>query len=216
MISEILCGEDYFVEGCSRGAGPIADDGYQHTQLDIGDAGKVKDWIQSVQRRHGRIDVAVNNAGIYCSAPVLLTTPETAEEVMRVNFLGAVNVCREAARVMMQNKYGRLINISSIAATLKDERTAVYTASKSAVSAFSQVVAKELAPFGITCNVIELSIFESRITEEMSQKVRDSVVERLTVKRYAEPRDFRNALRYLTGPDSGYVSGQVLKLGFSG
>ena len=215
-ISEIFLGENYSVEGCSRGSGTIAEDDYHHTELDIGNAENVKDWIQAVQRRHGRIDVAVNNAGMYRAAPLLVTTPATAEELMRVNLLGTFNVCREAARVMMQNEYGRLINISSIAVTLKDESTALYTASKSAVSSLSQVIARELAPFGITCNVIELSIFESQITGKMPQELRNRVVERLTVKRYAEQRDIRNALHYLTGPDSDYVSGQVLKLGFSG
>ena len=214
-ICDILLADGYFVEGCSRSPGVIPDNAYCHTQLDIGNAEGVKDWIQSVQRRHGRIDVVVNNAGIYRAAPVLIMSPEIAEEVMRVNFLGTFYVCREAARAMKRNRYGRIINISSIAVTLKDESTAVYTASKSAVTSFSQVLARELAPFGITCNVIELSIFQSQITENLPQNVRNRVVDRLTVKRYAKQSDIRNALHYVTGADSDYVSGQVLKLGFS-
>ena len=144
----------------------------------------------------------------------LLTSTALVESTVRTNFVGTFSVCREASKVMLKHKFGRIINISSIAVGLHMEGASVYAASKSATVEFSKVLAKELGPTGITCNVVALSLVETDMTAGLSEEAIERYKEGLAIKRWAAMEDVCNVISFFASPASSYVTGQVINLGF--
>jgi len=128
--------------------------------------------------------------------------------------MGTFSVSREAAKVMIKRKYGRIINISSIAAGLHMKGSSAYAASKSAIVEFSKILAKELGPSGITCNVVTLPIVETGMSAKLSKEAVEQCEQNLVMKRWATLDDVCNVVSFLASPDSSLVTGQVIDLGF--
>ena len=214
-ISSYLLGRGFKVFGCSRGPSTMDEKDYEHTQLDVGCQKQVSEWVSGVSRAEGRIDVLVNSAGMMpASTLALATTSDVVEETIKTNFLGTFSVCREAATVMLRKRTGRIINLSTIATGLHLEGASAYIASKSAVVAFSKVLAKELAPAGITVNVIAVSLMETEMSATLDEQQRERYREHFAIKRWATIDDVCNAVSFFASPDSGYVTGQVMHLGY--
>lgn len=203
----------YRVVGCSRDDADWSLDGYEHIRADVGAEPDVLRLLAHVGSRYGRLDVAVNNAGIASMNHVLLMPGATAESIMRVNFLGTFLVARESAKLMRRAGQGRIVNLSSVAAPLGLEGEAVYAASKSAVETLTRVLAFELAPFGITVNAVGLPPIATDLIAGVPEDKIHAVVQRLAIKRLGELQDVSNAVEFLIKPESGYVTGQVLFLG---
>jgi 3-oxoacyl-[acyl-carrier protein] reductase len=201
------------VEGCSREAPGWALDGYHHHELDVVDEVRVRAMVQSIGERHGRLDILVNNAGIASMNHPLLMPVATVRRILDTNVTGTFLVCREAVRLMRRNTYGRIVNMGSVAAQLRIEGEGLYAASKSAVLTFSQVFAREIAPFGITCNVVSPTPIETDLIKSVPRDKIDRLVQSLAVKRLGTYEDITNVVDFFTSPQSGYVTGQVIYLG---
>ncbi len=213
-ITEHLLTQGYRVAGCSRSPSPLEKERYEHAIVDVGDAGQVRQWVRAVARSCGRIDVVVNNAGVGPAALALATSNDLVESTLRTNFLGTFAVCRESAKVMLKQKSGRIINISTMATAIHMEGASAYAASKSAVEEFSKVLAKELAPLGITCNVIAPSLVESEMVATLSEEAIQRYEQSLAIKRWTTIEDICNVISFFSSPASSYVTGQVIRLGF--
>jgi 3-oxoacyl-[acyl-carrier protein] reductase len=206
--------EGCLVEGCSRGESTLKDDSYHHTQLDVSDESQVYSWIRDIKRRHKRINVVINNAGYAPAAiPALRTSGEILEQVIRTNLMGSYLVSREAALVMIPKRFGRIINISSMAVGLHEEGTSAYSASKSAIVEFTRIMAKELAPLGITCNVIAPSMIETEQVKSLGEKVIARALNKLTIKRTVTMEEICYVLDFLGSPRAGIITGQVIHMG---
>src|SRR6185369_2521409 len=129
------------------GNSSLQHENYRHFSVDVSDETKVKEMFADITRDYGRLDVLVNNAGIASMNHILLTAVETARSILETNFIGTFLLCREAAKVMRKRRFGRIVNLATVAVPLKLEGEAVYAASKAAVLTFTQVAAKELASF---------------------------------------------------------------------
>ncbi|MDA2933357.1 SDR family oxidoreductase [Acidobacteria bacterium AH-259-D05] len=213
-IAEQFLSQGYRVIGCSRGPSTLKREGYEHAIVDVGRDEQVQQWISTVARSYGRIDVVINNAGSHLVAFALVTSTDLVESTLRTNFLGTFAVCRESAKVMLKRKFGRIINISSIAVGLHMKGTSAYAASKSAIVEFSKVLAEELGPVGITCNVVALCLLETHMTASLSKEAIEYCEQRLAIKRWATIEDVCNVIFFLASPASSYVTGQVIHLGF--
>lgn len=201
------------VEGCSRGAAPEELPGYTHQQVDVTDETAVAAMMRAVGRRHGRLDILVNNAGA-ASMNLALTTPgSTAERLMKTNFLGPFLVAREGARLMLRRRYGRIINLSTVAVPLELEGESVYAASKSALVTFTRVLAKELAPFGITCNLVGPGPIPTNLIAGVPAPKLQELLDRLPLGRFSTVADVANAIDFFAKPESAAITGQVLYLG---
>jgi len=201
------------VIGCSRQSIQLDLPNYKHFALDVTDETAVRQMIQAVGKQHGQLDILINNAGTASMNHVLLMPTETARKVLEVNMLGVFVLCREAARLMQKNRYGRIINIGSVAVQLKIEGEAMYAASKSAVVSFTEIVAKELAPFGITCNVVSLSPVQTDLIRGVPEEKIGKILDRLVIKRLASFEDITNVVDFFASRASGFVTGQTLCLG---
>ena len=213
-IAEHFLGQGYRVFGCSRGPSSLIQERYEHSAVDIGDDEQVRQWITSIARKSGRIDVVINNAGVSGAALALMTPAKLVENTIRTNFMGTFAVSREAAKVMIKRKYGRIINISSIATVVHMRGSAAYAASKSATVEFTKILAKELGPSGITCNVLALPLVDVGMSEGISQEAIEQYEQNLVIKRWATLDDICNVVAFLASPESGLVTGQEINLGF--
>jgi len=201
------------VEGCSRQPPDWEAEGYTHHLVDVADEGSVKAMMSSIQRRWGRLDIVINNAGVASMNHTMLTPVETLEKIMATNFRGTFLVCREAAKLMTRRRYGRIVNLSTVAVPLRLAGEAIYAASKSAVVTFTQVLARELAEFGITCNAVGPSPIDTDLTRSVPANKIDDVVASLAIKRLARFEDIANVVDFFVRPESDYITGQVIYLG---
>lgn len=213
-IAEHMLNLGYIVAGCSRGPSTVESENYVHAELDITEEAEVRNWVLEISQSYGRIDLVVNNAGIGTSSLVLGTSTESARSAVETNFLGAFSVCREASKAMLTKHSGRLINISSIAIGLHMKGAASYASSKAALVEFSKILAKELGPTGITCNVIAVSLVESDMSANLTDDACAYYSQNLAFDRWATIDDIANAVSFFASPESGYITGQVLNLGF--
>jgi 3-oxoacyl-[acyl-carrier protein] reductase len=213
-MAEYFVGKGYRVAGCSRGPAALEIEGYQHAEVDVGDEEQVRDWIRSIKKAYQHIDVLVCNAGIPPSATALALTPgQHLNQVLRTNLAGTFYACREVAKAMMLQKRGRIITISSITADLHEEGTSVYSASKSAVTEMTKVLAKELAPMGITCNVVAPSLTTTDAVEGLGEVVAARFLSKQTFKRVITIDEICNVVSFFAAPASGCITGQVVHMG---
>lgn len=201
------------VEGCSREMPDWELDGYRHNQVDVLDEVQVRNVMQSIATRYGRLDVVVNNAGVASMNHSLLMPVATADRILETNVTGVFLVSREAARLMKRRRYGRIVNIGSVAAQLRIEGEAMYAASKSAMLTFTQIFAREVASFGITCNVVAPTPVETDLIRSVPKDKIDRLVDSLAIKRLGTFDDVANAVDFFASPKSDYITGQVLYLG---
>ena len=212
-LAEHFVRQGALVEGCSRTMPEWELEHYRHHSLDVADEAQVKALFSSIRKRHGRLDILINNAGVASMNHILLTPVATVERIMATNFRGAFLMCREAAKLMRRRRYGRIVNISSIAVPMHLEGESIYAASKSAVVTFSRILARELADSGITCNVVGPTPIETDLIRGVPREKIDSIVERLAIKRLGRFEDVANVIDFFVKPESDYITGQVIYLG---
>lgn len=213
FLAEHFVQSGALVEGCSRTAPDWELEGYSHHQVDVTDEAQVKSMVSAIQRRHGRLDIAINNAGIASMNHSLLTPGSTVDRIMSTNIRGTFLVSREAAKVMQRRKYGRIINLSTVAVPLRLEGEALYAASKSAVETFTRVLARELGTFGITVNAIGPTPIETDLIRNVPPDKIQKIVDALAIKRLGRFEDVANVIDFFVRPESEYITGQVLYLG---
>jgi len=212
-LAERYLGRGHRVEGCSRGEVDWEAPGYRHHQIDICDEKQVKSMVAEIRRTHDRLDVAINNAGIASLNHILLTPSSAVEKILAVNFRGTFLVCRESAKIMKRTGFGRIVNFGSVAVPLYLEGEAVYAASKSAVLTLTRIMAREVASFGITCNVVAPSPIDTDLIRGVPPEKIDALIDRLAVKRRATFEDVANVVDFFINPASSNVTGQVIYLG---
>jgi 3-oxoacyl-[acyl-carrier protein] reductase len=203
----------YHVCGCSRRSVASKNDNYQHFSLDITDEKSVKQMFSEITKEYGRLDVLINNAGIASMNHILLTPTEVARNIIETNFIGTFLCTREAAKLMKRHGSGRIINFTTVATALKLEGEAVYAASKAAVITFTQIVAKELASFGVTVNAIGPTPIQTDLIKSVPREKIDKLLESQAIKRMGEFSDVSNVIDFFIRPESDFITGQVIFLG---
>jgi 3-oxoacyl-[acyl-carrier protein] reductase len=212
-LAEHYLARGFSVVGCSRKESDLRNDRYTHYRLDVADETAIKNMFADIATKNGRLDVLINNAGIASMNHVLLTSVDKAREILETNFIGTFLMCREAARLMKKNQFGRIVNLASVATPLKLEGEAVYAASKAAVISFTQVVAKELGSFGITVNAVGPTPIDTDLIKSVPQEKLDQLVRLQAIKRRGTFADVTNLIDFLIRPESDFITGQVIFLG---
>lgn len=212
-LAEHYLDQGYAVVGCSRKLSDLRHDYYTHFCVDVSQEPDVKMMFTDIARIHGRLDVLINNAGVASMNHVLLTSTAKAREIFETNFIGTFLMCREAARLMKKNQFGRIVNMASVATPLKLEGEAVYAASKAAVISFTQVIAKELASFGITVNAVGPTPIDTDLIKSVPKEKLDQLINLQAIKRRGTFNDVANLVDFLIRPESEFITGQVIFLG---
>ncbi|HOJ04279.1 MAG TPA: SDR family oxidoreductase [Bacteroidota bacterium] len=201
------------VYGISRTASEIADSNYQHYEASVDDEEKVHSAIRAIKRKSGRLDVLINNAGVASMNHSLLTTTDTLKQIFSTNVYGTFICSREAAKLMIRAKYGRIINITTFAVPFKLEGEAVYAASKAAVDSLTHIMAREYAEWNITVNAIAPPAVKTNLIAGVDEKKLKKLLERQAIHKYGVPEDVINTIDFLIRPSSGMVTGQTIYLG---
>ncbi len=213
FLAERYLEQGWTVVGCARGASELDDRGYSHFELDVADEAAVTRMIRSVGRTHGRLDALLNNAGIASMNHAMLTPGSTMQRVFATNVYGTFYFCREAAKLMARQKSGRIVNFATVATPLKLEGEAVYAASKAAVVSLTEVLARELAPFGITVNAVGPTPVPTDLVGSVPQEKMDALIARQAIPRYGTMQDVLNACDFYLRDESDFITGQTLYLG---
>lgn len=212
-LAEHLVRAGYRVVGCSRKEADWTLEGYEHVVADVTVESDVIRLVEGIRTRHGRLSVLVNNAGVASMNSLLLTPGETIDRIVRTNFIGTVLAAREAAKVMLKARFGRIVNLTTVAVPLALEGEAVYAASKSAVETFTKILARELGPSGITVNAVGPPPVDTDLIRGVPPEKLDALVARLSTRRRATPDEVARVVDFFIASENGGVTGQVVYLG---
>ncbi|BBO76418.1 beta-ketoacyl-ACP reductase [Desulfosarcina widdelii] len=179
-------------------------------QVDVASESAVTDHLSTVLKEAGRIDVLVNNAGITRDGLLVRMKAADWDAVMDVNLKGAFNCMKAAAKAMMKQRYGRIVNISSVVGASGNPGQANYVAAKAGIIGLSKAVARELASRNITVNVVAPGYVDTDMTGDLSDKAKDAMIAQIPMGRIGTPEEIAGAVAFLVSPAADYITGQVI------
>jgi len=182
------------------------------TRGDVRNSDDVKAMIAAGVEAFGRVDILVNNAGITNDKPMALMSEEDWDIVLDINLKGAFLCTKFATKQMIKQKYGRIVNIASVAGRYGNKGQANYSASKAGLIGLTMSTAKEFAPRGITCNAVTPGIIKSKMTDVLPEEVRNKYLENIPLGRFGTPEDVAGVVAFLASDDASYVTGQVIDI----
>ncbi len=166
--------------------------------------------VKAVKARFGSIDALVNNAGITKDGLMVRMTEAQFDAVINVNLKGSFNMLRHVGAVMMRQRSGRIVNISSVAGVYGNAGQINYSASKAGVIGMTKTVAKELGSRGVTCNAVAPGFVRTPMTDVLEDDYKAEILKQISLGRLGEPEDIANAVAFLVSDKASYITGQVL------
>lgn len=213
FLAQHFLNEGHIVVGCSRSDSDFKHDNYHHFCADVASEQDAKPIFKFIRREFGRLDNLLNNAGIAAMNHTMLTPMSVVDDILNTNVKGTFLFAREAARIMQKNKYGRIVNFSTVATPLQLEGEAIYAASKAAVVSLTQVMAREVAPFGITINSVGPTPVATDLVAGVPKEKMEALINRQAIVRYGTMEDVLNVIQFFIRRESGFITAQNIYLG---
>ncbi len=180
--------------------------------FNVSDFSKVQGEIKKISEEYGGFHILVNNAGITRDGLLLRMKEEDWDEVLSVNLKGVFNCTRAAARIMLKQRYGRIINITSMVGEMGNLGQTNYSASKAGIIGFTKSTSKELGSRGITVNAVSPGFIETDITKGLPENIKKSYIEHIPLGRFGKPEDVAKVVAFLASEDASYITGEILKV----
>lgn len=181
-------------------------------QTDTGNFTEAETLIKLANETFGGVHVLVNNAGITKDGLIARMKEDDFDSVIETNLKGTFNCIRHATPIMMKQREGRIINITSVVALMGNAGQANYVASKAGVIGLTKSVAKELGSRGITCNAIAPGFINTDMTEILPDSVKDKLLSEIPLKRFGAPEDVAKMVAFLASEQASYVTGQIINV----
>jgi 3-oxoacyl-[acyl-carrier protein] reductase len=179
---------------------------------DLASDGSPEKLVADTIEKFGRIDILINNAGITKDTLLMRMTDDQFDEVINTNLRACFQLCRAAISPMMKNRFGRIINMSSIIGTIGGAGQANYAASKGGIVAMTKSIAAEVASRGITANCIAPGFIKTPMTDGLPEELKDAYLKQIPAGRFGEPVDIANACVFLASDMASYINGQTLHI----
>lgn len=181
-------------------------------QGDVSQPADVERMVQATQEAFGRIDILVNNAGLNRDTLILRMSEEDWDEVQNTNLRGAFLCTRAVLRPMIRQRWGRIINISSLAGILGNAGQANYSAAKAGLIGLTKATAREIGSRNITVNAIAPGFIQTDMTKDLPESSRQEALQRIVLGRPGTPEDVAGAVAFLACDEASYITGQVLAI----
>lgn len=179
-------------------------------RCDVSDFDAVQDAVRGIAEERGAIDILVNNAGITLNGLFVRTKPEAWNSIMDVNLTGAFNCCRAAARYMIKQRWGRIVNMTSVVALSGNAGQVSYAASKAGIVGLTKSLARELGSRNICVNAVAPGFIETDMTGSMEEKSRGEALDQIPLGRAGMPDDVAGVVGFLVSGKADYITGQVI------
>jgi 3-oxoacyl-[acyl-carrier protein] reductase len=181
-------------------------------EADVSKNDKAIHLIENAHQTYGRLDILVNNAGITRDNLLMRMSEEEWDSVIAVNLKGTFNCIRAATKIFMKQRFGRIINITSVVGQMGNAGQANYAASKAGVIGLTKSVAKEFASRNVLVNAVAPGFIETAMTEKLSEKARETLLQLIPLARLGKPEDVAKVVLFLCSERSAYITGQVINV----
>jgi 3-oxoacyl-[acyl-carrier protein] reductase len=179
-------------------------------QADVSDFSQARALIQAAVKAYGRLDVLVNNAGVTRDQLILMMKEDDWDTVVRVNLKSMFNTCKAAARVMLRQRYGRIVNISSVSGIAGQGGQTNYSAAKAGVIGFTKSLAKELGPRQVTVNVVAPGLIPTDLTADLAEELCQKAIDLTPLGRLGRAEEVAYAVAFLASDEAAFITGAVL------
>ena len=179
---------------------------------DVSNHEQCEQMVKDIKAKFGTIDVLVNNAGITRDGLLARMSEENFDLVIAVNQKSVFNMTKFAGSVMMKQKSGRIINLSSVAGLYGNPGQFNYSASKAAIIGMTKTVAKELGSRGITCNAVAPGFIKTPMTDKLTDAQKENILRMIAMRRYGSVEEIAGVVSFLASKDASYVTGQVIEI----
>jgi len=180
--------------------------------FDVADENQVEEAVKKIVDQHKKIDILVNNAGVTSDNLLVRLTAEDWNRVIGVNVKGTVHCTKAVCRRMIRERYGRIVNLSSVVGQIGNAGQSAYAASKAGIIGFTKAMARELASRGITVNAVAPGLIDTEMTTRLPEKLRDEFLRSIPLARFGTSQDVAEAVSFLVGPGASYITGQVINV----
>lgn len=180
--------------------------------VDVASAESAAGLVEFTQSELGQVDILVNNAGITRDTLIMRMNEKDWDDVLSVNLKGAFNCSKAVIRIMMKQRYGRIVNISSVSGLAGQAGQTNYSASKAGLIGFTKALAREVGSRGITVNAVAPGFVPTALTVDLPQDLKDSMMKLIPLGRWGKPEEIAYAVTFLASDEAAYITGQVLSV----
>jgi 3-oxoacyl-[acyl-carrier protein] reductase len=180
--------------------------------FDVAHEDQVEEAVKKIVDQHKKIDILVNNAGVTFDNLLVRVSAEDWDHVIGTNLKGTFHCTKAVCRRMIRERYGRIVNLTSVVGQMGNAGQSVYAASKAGVVGFTRAMARELASRGITVNAVAPGFIDTEMTARLTPEARQGFLKSIPLGRFGTCDDVAEAVCFLTGPGAGYITGQVISV----